>query len=153
MAITDPELRPLLPHQREFVHLIVYQGLTKVEAYCQAYNKDPSQTSKDNLSAGASKLFYKPHINNYYNALMEEIRDTEIKKGAWTKEVATDKLLRLIERAESDIYDEGKQITMSRLQAIMQPVKELNTMNGFNQTNLNIEGQIVQIVGEDEIPE
>ena len=153
----DPELKPLLPKQRQFIDLIVYKGLDRVEAYCEAYGKDIASVNVESIRVNAAKLFYQPHVNNYYHALMEEIRDNEVKKGVWTKEVATEKLMKLIERAEKDIYGDGesapKQITMSRLQAIMQPVKELNMMNGFNQTNVNFDGQIVQICGEDDIPE
>lgn len=151
MVNIDPELKTLLPKQRKFIDLIVYKGLDRIEAYCQAYNKDISRVNTETTRVNAAKLFYRPHVNNYYHALMEEIRDNEVKKGVWTKEVATEKLLRLIEKTENDIYDDSKPVTMGRLQAIMQPIKELNTMNGFNQTNLNIEGQIVQICGEDNI--
>ena len=157
MAQIDPELKPLNPKQRNFIELIARKGLNRVEAYCEAYGKNIATDNPEALRVTAAKLFYQPNVNNYYNALMEEIRDNETKKGVWTKEVATEKLVKLIERAESDIYGDGgsdpKPITMSRLQAIMQPVKELNQMNGFNQTNLNIEGQIVQICGEDDILE
>lgn len=149
----DPELKPLKPSQRKFIELMVYDGLERNEAYCEAFGKNITDYNPESLRVISTKLFHQPHINNYYHALMEEIRDNEVKKGVWTKEVATEKLMNLLEKAESEIYDEGKQITMSRLQAIMQPAKELNQMNGFNQTNLNIEGQIVQICGEDDIPD
>ena len=157
MANIDPELKPLKPKQRKFIELIVFDGLSRVEAYCDAFGKDISTGNPETLRVNAAKTFYQPHINNYYHALMEEIRDNEVKKGVWTKEVATEKLVKLIERAEQDIYGDEtngpKQITMSRLQAIILPVKELNLMNGFNQTNLNVDGQIVQICGEEDIPE
>lgn len=153
MANIDPELRPLLPKQRMFIDLIAYQGLDRVEAYCEAYGKNIDEVDINTIRANASTLFYKPQVNNYYHAVMEEIRDNQTKKGVWTKEVATEKLVKLIEKAEEEIYDDGKPITMSRLNAIMQPAKELNLMNGFNQTNLNVDGQIVQICGEDEIPD
>jgi hypothetical protein len=90
---------------------------------------------------------------------MEEIRDRQVKKGEWTKERATEKLVRLIEKAEEDIYGnpekglDAKQLTMGRLNAIVLPIKELNTMNGFNQTNVNVDGCVVQITGEDKIPD
>lgn len=149
----DPELKPLSAKHRKFIHLIVYQGLPREEAYCEALEKDINTMNSEALRVNAAKLFYQPHINNYYHALMEEIRDNEVKKAVWTKEVATEKLMKLIEKAETEVYNENKPITMSRLQAIMQPAKELNLMNGLNQTNLNIEGQIVQICGEEDIPE
>lgn len=150
---TDPELKPLLARQRKFIDLIAYQGMDRIEAYCQAYDKDIAVVDRETIRTSASKLFYTPHVNNYYNAVMEDIRDNETKKGVWTKEVATEKLMNIIEKAEQEIHEEGKPITMSRLQAIMQPVKELNLMNGFNQTNLNVEGQVVQIIGESDIPD
>lgn len=149
----DPELKPLQPKQREFINLIAYQGLDRVDAYCQVYEKTADDSNRESIRVCASKMFHLPHVHNYYEAVMEEIRDNDVKKGVWTKQVATDKLMKLIEKAEQDIYDENKQITMSRLNAILLPVKELNSMNGFNQTNLNIDGQVVQICGENEIPE
>lgn len=155
-----PELKPLMPRQREFIHLIVYQGLTREEAYAQSHKVDTTQTPVEKLKVRATNAFFKPHINNYYHALMEEIRDNEIKKGVWTKEVATEKLMRLIERAEEDLYglDEDGQptckkqpLTMGRLNAIVLPAKELNLMNGLNQTNVNLEGCVVQITGEQDL--
>lgn len=148
-----PEFRPLKPKQRNFVHNIVYSGLSKEEAFAEAHNEVLTEDNRKNLRDRASRLFYQPHVNSYYHACMEEIRDKDVKKGIWTKEVSTDKLLRLIERAEEDIYDNNKQLTMSRLNAILLPVKELNLMNGLNQNNVNFEGCIVQIRGEDNIPE
>lgn len=155
-GISD-ELKPLQPNQREFINLMTYQGLDRIEAYCQAYDKTLDDSNREAIRVAASKLFHLPHVNNYYHAVMEEIRDNETKKGVWTKEVATEKLMNLIERAEQDLYGDGvsdaKPITMSRLNAILLPIKELNTMNGLNQTNLNIDGQVVQICGESDIPE
>jgi hypothetical protein len=157
MAEVNPELKPLRPNQRKFIHLMVYQGLDRNEAYAQAYDKVITEENREAIRTAAAKAFYTPHINNYYHALMEEIRDREIKKGVWTKEVATQKLMRLIEKAEQDIYGdeehEPKQLTMSRLNAIILSIKELNLMNGFNQTNVNVEGCVVQIYGEEDIPE
>lgn len=153
MANDNPELKPLQPKQRQFIDLIVYQGLPREEAYCEAYHKNAAECNSETIRVAAAKLFYAPHVNNYYHAVMEEVRDKETKKAVWTKEVATEKLMNLVQKAEQDIYDENKPITMSRLQAIMQPVKELNLMNGFNQTNVSLDGQIVQICGEENIPD
>ena len=157
MAEVSPELKPLRSKQRKFIHLMVYQGLDRNEAYAQAYGKVITEENRESIRTAAAKAFYTPHINNYYHALMEEIRDREIKKGVWTKEVATQKLMKLIEKAEQELYGDEehapKQVTMSRLNAIILPIKELNLMNGFNQTNVNVEGCVVQIYGEEDIPE
>lgn len=157
MAERNPELKPLRSNQRNFIHLMVYQGLNRIEAYAQANNKVLDDENRESIRTAAAKVFYTPHVNNYYHALMEEIRDKEVKKGVWTKEVATEKLMKLIEKAEKDIYGDGeqeaKQLTMSRLNAIILSAKELNLMNGFNQTNMSVDGCVVQICGEDNIPE
>lgn len=158
-----PELKPLKPRQREFVDLMVYQGLSREEAYIQSHKVIASKLTPASISSKASSVFFTPNVNNYYHALMEEIRDNEVKKAVWTKERATEKLVRLIERAEEDLYgvdSKGNvvgnplQLTMGRLNAIVLPVKELNLMNGLNATNLNVQGGcVVQIVGEEEIPD
>lgn len=153
MSERNPELKPLRSNQRNFIHLMVYQGLDRIEAYAQANNKVLDDENRESIRTAAAKVFYTPHVNNYYHALMEEIRDKEVKKGVWTKEVATEKLMKLIGKAEKDIYEEDKQLTMSRLNAIILSAKELNLMNGFNQTNMNIDGCVVQICGEEDIPE
>lgn len=159
MMEKDALLKPLKPKERQFVHYIAYEGLDKLEAYSMAYEQEITEESRSKLQRKAYALFYKPHVQSYYQSIMDEIREKEAHKGAWTKEIATKKLLRLIEKAEEDIYGnpekgiQPKQLTMSRLNAIILPIKELNTMNGFNQTNLNVEGCLVQIVGEENIPD
>lgn len=156
----DPNLRPLLPRQREFIHLIVYNGLTREEAYAQANSLTLDDDNRTKIKNSAEKMFYLPHVYSYYNALMEEARDKAAGKALWTKELAEKKLLKLVEQAEHEIYGDpdtgasGARITMSRLNAIILPVKELNLMNGLNQTNINTQGGVVvQFVGEDEIPD
>ena len=160
MAKIDPALRSLNSKEREFVHQIVYQGLPREEAYASVSEMEFTEENKKKIRSQANSMFFRPHVYNYYQALMEEIRDKDTSKAVWTKEVATSKLMRLIEAAEKDLYGdptEGiapKQMTMSRINAIVLPAKELNLMNGLNNTNVNLNGgMIVNFVGEDEIPE
>ena len=160
MAKVAPELRALNSKEREFVHQIVYQGLPREEAYASVSEIEFTEENKKKIRSAANSMFFRPHVYNYYQALMEEIRDKDTSKAIWTKEVATGKLMRLIEAAEKDLYGdptEGtapKQMTMSRINAIVLPAKELNLMNGLNNTNVNLNGgMIVNFVGEDEIPE
>lgn len=160
MAKVAPELRSLNSKEREFINLIVYQGLPREEAYASVSEIEYTEENKKKIRSAANSMFFRPHVYNYYQALMEEIRDKDTNKAIWTKEVATQKLMRLIEAAESDLYGDpangispGK-ITMSRLNAIVLPVKELNMMNGLNNTNVNLNGgMVVNFVGEDDIPD
>lgn len=144
--------KPLKFKERKFVNDIVYQGLTPMESYSKNFEKPITLENKKKLKANAARLMNKDNIITYYNAIMEEVREKETKKAVWTKEVATTKLMALIEKAEKDIYEDDKPLTMGRLNAIMMPAKELNLMNGLNQTNLNVTGQqVVQFIGEDDI--
>ena len=160
MAKVAPELRPLSSKEREFIHQIVYQGLSREEAYATVSEIEFTEDNQKKIKSQANSMFFRPHVYNYYNALMEEIRDKDTSKAIWTKEVATSKLMRLIEAAETEIYGDlendikPKPITMSRLNAIILPAKELNLMNGFNATNVNVGGGVVvKFEGEDSIPD
>lgn len=160
MAKVDPALRPLNSKEREFVHQIVHNGMSREEALSHVTGTPFTEENMAKLKKSANAMFFRPHVYNYYNALMEEVRDREVKKAVWTKEVATDKLMRLIEKAEEDLYGNEakgispKQMTMSRINAIVLPAKELNLMHGYNNTNVNLSGGcIVQFSGEDEIPD
>ena len=153
------ENRALKEKERNFVHAMVYQGMNREESYALTHDVDMCRRNKETIRVAAAKLFYKPNVNAYYLGLMEEVREKETNKALWTREIATKKLMKLMERAEDEIYGdpdrgiEGKAITVSRLNAVLLPAKELNLMNGFNQTNTNIEGCLVQIVGEENLPE
>lgn len=141
-------LKVLKEEERNFIDDIVFNCCDKLESYCNNYNMELTEENKDEILAKANRLFNKPHILEYYQALMDDIRDKEIKKAVWTKEVATQKLMHLIEIAEQQINESGGNITTARLNAIMQPIKELNLMCGFNETNVNSNITGVQIIGE-----
>lgn len=160
MSKVAPELRSLSSKEREFIHQIVYQGLPREEAYAFVSEIEFTEENQKKLRSQANSMFFRPHVYNYYNALMEEIRDKDTSKAVWTKEVATEKLMRLIKAAEDDLYGDPakgiqpKQMTMSRINAIVLPAKELNLMNGLNNTNVNVNGGVVvNFVGEDDIPD
>lgn len=157
MGKAEAATRPLSSQEREFVHLIVYQGLDKDDAYAQVEELKITDENCNSIHTKAKNRFYRPNVYNYYQALMEEVRDREMAKASWTKEVATEKLLKLVEYAEKDLYSETadgrpKQVTMGRLNAIVLPIKELNLMHGLNNTNVNLNGGcVVQFVGEEDI--
>lgn len=153
-------IKILKAEERDFVHAMVYDGLDKVEAFSLIKDVPVTKENRENVRARATRLFNKPHVLDYYNSLIEELNKKEMQKGQWTREVATEKLMHLISKAEEDLYGDpsknvpGKRLTMSTLNAIVLPVKELNLMHGFNQTNMNVSGGCtVQIIGEEDIPD
>lgn len=153
----DPEQKALKDNQRKFIHYMVYDGMDRLSAYALAHDVVITDQNKKHIKVRAANLFYAPHVNRYYHSLMEEIRAKEVKKGRWSKELAEEKLIKLIERAEEDVHGDPahgvdpKQLTMGRLNAIILPIKELNLMNGFNTTNINVDAAVVQIFGEGEL--
>ena len=150
----DKVLKPLKPAERIFVRNIVINGLSPLEAYSDAFGIPVNEENEKSIQSKAKRCLNKENVNSLYQAMMEEVRDNEVKKAVWTKEVATEKLMRLIEKAEKDIYEYDKPITMARVSAILQPAKELNVISGLTQTNLNITShEVVQFVGEDDIPD
>ena len=148
----DPELRPLKPQEREFVDAIVSQGLSKVDAYCLVYNVQLTPENKSSIGVRVNRLYNMPHVNAYYESLIQKAMDKAAGKSAWTRELATEKLMNLAEQAEKEIYEQNKGITMSRLNAIVLPIKELNTMHQFNTaSSIDVQGSMVQIIGGDNL--
>lgn len=142
---------PLRPKQRQFVHNLVYENMDKPMAYACAYNRDYNDETKGALAAAASSTLKLPQVKKYYEALMNEIIEEQREKAKWTKEKAVEKLTHLVEKIEEDIYTNNQPVTMARLQGIIMAAKELNSMHGYNQTNVKVEGCIVQITGEDKL--
>lgn len=147
-------LRPLTPKQRMFIDNMVVHGMDKVEAYCKANDIEMTDDIAKKTKSSAHRTFLLPQVYSYYDSLTKEAIRKAAGKAAWTKDIATEKLLKLVEKAESEVYDEAKPITISRLNAIFLPAKELNTMYQLNTTTtVDFEGRMVQIVGEDKIPD
>ena len=139
----------LKEEERKFIDDIAKNGCDKLESYCINYNIELTEENKEEMIKKSNRLFEKDRVKEYYSALMDDIRDRETNKAVWTKELATEKLMHLIEVAEKQIDATDGNITTARLNAIMQPIKELNLMNGFNETNINAGVGLVQIVGEE----
>lgn len=139
----------LREEERKFIDDIVKNGCDKLESYCINYDIELTEENKEEMIKKSNRLFEKDRVKEYYSALMDDVRDRETNKAVWTKELATEKLMHLIEVAEKQIDATDGNITTARLNAIMQPIKELNLMNGFNETNINAGVGLVQIVGEE----
>lgn len=154
-SLTPAEQRPLTKRERVFVEGIALNGLDRAESYSVAFDEAIPEDAKlyEKFLNKATRLFYKPHIRCAYDALMGQVRDAEVKQAVWNKEVATEKLMKLVEQAETEIA--GERITMSRLTAITTSIKELNAMHGLNApTKMEMEGtgMVLNII-EDRLPE
>ena len=78
------ELKILKEEERKFIDDIVYHGCDKLESFCNNYDCELTEETKDDLIAKSNRLFNKPHIKSYYQACMDEVRENETKKAVWT---------------------------------------------------------------------
>ena len=146
------KIKTLKPIEREFLELVTYRGMSTEEAYSEVMELELTEENRLNFKKKGQNILRRPHVRERYDAIMEEIRDNQVKKAAWTKELAEEKLMKLIEKVEEELYERGQNATMSRVNGIILPVKELNAMNGFNETNINIAGNVgIKFEGEDEL--
>lgn len=145
--------RAISLQQKEFIHNIVYKGMSKEDAYKLAFDFDDlGEDGQKKLREKANNVFRFPHVQDYYQEVSKDLQEKEADKAVWTRALATEKLMKLIDKAEEELYTDGQKITVSRMNAILLPVKELNLMNGFNETNINnaVSGNI-QFIGEDSL--
>lgn len=152
------ELKPLTRKEREFIDYIVYHSLDRLDAYSMAYAQKIDEENKRKASAKASRIFSKANVQFYYQALMADIAEQELKRAAWTKEKSVEKLTRFIDKIEQELYpnedDEnasGGKITMARTNAIISAIKELNLMHGLNENNVKVSGINITFSGEDKL--
>lgn len=156
MSKSDMEQKALTKKERIFVERIVNEGLDRMESYSLTWSTAlPAEDTEayEKLKSKVTRMFYKPHIRCYYDALMEDVRAGELLKARWTKEVATEKLMNLVDKAEQEL--EQGNVTMARLSAIQGSIKELNTMHGLNApTKVDMEhsGFVLNII-DDGVPD
>lgn len=154
-ALTRAEQKPLTKRERNFVEQIVNNGLARDDAYSLAFDVPlpPEGTEEyEKFLKRASNLMYKPHVRRYYEALMAAVRDEAVDKAKWNKDLATEKLTKLVDVAEKEMTSNG--IRMASANAMTTAIKELNQIHGLNApTKLDVNGGLVVNIIEDELPE
>lgn len=101
----------LTPKQEKFAQLVA-DGMTQADAYRTAYNCKKISTTQ---IEEASKLL----ANHNISTRVAELKEMLVNKALWTKEDSINKL------------KEALQIS-DKPQEIVQVIKELNAMHGFN---------------------
>lgn len=146
------KIKTLKPIEREFLELVTYRGISTEDAYADVMGLEVTDENRMDFKRKGQNILRRPHVRERYDAIMEEIRDTQVKKAVWSKELAEQTLIRLIRKVEEELYENNANATMSRVNGIILPVKELNAMNGFNETNINIAGSVgIKFEGENEL--
>lgn len=143
--------KPLTRKEKAFVSNVVYDGMSPLDSYKRNIDYKISLT-EEQIAERAEKLIYKPHVRRYYDELMEDVRQQNVKHGAWNLETATDRLKKLADVAAEEIDAHG--ITMARASALTSAAKELNLMHGLNKPiDLNLTGSVGVTIIEDELPD
>lgn len=130
------------------IDMYLKEGMSAKEAIRVAFDKDFDESN-------ASKFFMRMLDDNmlrlYYEANVAELRERGEEKNLWTRELAVKTLSRLIEKAETELYEEDKPLNMTRVTAIISAVKELNMMSGFITEKHQVMQAVVHFDGEDKI--
>ena len=112
-------MKKLTAKQEQFILKIV-EGVSKTEAYKMIY--DTSKMKDKTISKRAYDLFNKPLIQNRYEELMNELKES----SKWTIERAVDDLIWLKEEAQRNIEENG--LKQANSNAYLSSIKELNTL-------------------------
>ena len=90
----------LTPAQKTLVHEVV-KGKDHLEAHKIAYPNN--KCSDKSRREWACRILKQPKVQKYYNELLEEIKQREVEKANWTREMAIEELKFLLESNKRDI--------------------------------------------------
>lgn len=134
----------LLPiKDRLMVDYVLLNCMSWSDAFCRAYGKPIAADSatERKYHKRAEVRMSVPVVKEYYDEMRGKIMDYEKEQATWSREVATEKLRKLIEKAEDELYTQEQKITMARLHAVVDSSKELNELWGLKEQNININGE------------
>lgn len=129
--------------QEKFVQGLV-AGKTQRQAYLDAGYSDQNG-QLDRVDVQASKLFADAKVLQRYEYLYNKVIKNAEKKIQWSFEKSMKELVDLIEEAKNYSVEEiiNDEVKVKKLElkdkakVILDSIKELNSMNGYNQKNVN----------------
>jgi len=130
------------------IDLFLKEGMSARESIRVAFDKE---LDENNASKYFMKMLDDGMLRAYYEANVEELRERGEEKSLWTRSLAVNTLTKLISKAEEELYDEEKPLNMTRVQAIISAVKELNMMSGFITEKHQVMQAVVHFDGDDRI--
>lgn len=145
--VMDPDSVEQLDIQGKMaIDLFLREGMSAREAIKVAYDKDYDE---QNASKYFMKILDNPMLRSYYEANVAELRERGEEKSLWTRTQAVLTLRKLIDKTEHELYDDEKPLTMTRVNAIISAVKELNMMSGFITEKHQVMSAVVMFNGDD----
>lgn len=136
------------------INIIKYNN--NIIAYKESY--DCTNLSSDYIEQRASDLKRRNDVADLLGILRERlVRQTE-KQLQWQFSQSVDALKYLIDTAMEEVQnarDSGKQsyLTMTRVTAIKDAVKELNQMMGYTEKSVKISNSVTIVGKEDDLPD
>ena len=134
---------------RNFVDNFLLENMSLAEALCAAEGKELTDNNKNYYTKRAYDRLDIPVVNEYYLEMRCKMAGLEAERMIWNRDIATEKLTHLIDKAEAELYEDGSKITMSRMNAVVLPVKELNELWGLKEQNINLNTE-AQVIFKDE---
>ena len=143
------------PLEINFVALtIVYNNQTK--AYMETYGLQGYSIEYPEVSA--SEVMQRPRMKKLRDYLTQRmVRQTE-KKLQWSFEQSAEALKSLVSAASEELAlakakDPSKQLTLNRIVAIRDAVKELNIMFGYTDKSVKINNSVTIVGSAEDLPD
>ena len=97
----DPD-KPLKHKEKKFVELLTIGEKEKWQAYDIAYPARKPNRTKEYCQSKANRLLKKANVKKRYEIMQEQIKQSLIDRGVWTKEKGIEKLIDRIEANENE---------------------------------------------------
>jgi len=135
--------RAISVKQKMFVRAIVCEGMNQGEAYIKVFGEVKFPDSR------ASHLLKKASIENYKNELSQKMEAQALAKGVWTREIAAQHLLWVLDLSKKDLEEFG--LNRSTLAGVMKSVTALNKLYGLDNPPPEIYAPRIIFKGESKI--
>lgn len=128
---------------KEFIDDIAINKKTKEESF-RLHFPDLCVEGKD-IATLADRRFKRKDNLEYYNAILDEVREKEEDLIDWTRQDSLRDLIFIKEKLKTDL-ENGKR-TQAIIMGYIQSIKEMNLMQGFNEVNINSKSESIKIIG------
>lgn len=132
---------------KQAIDLFLKEGMSTREAIRIAFGVDAAE--EDRATSYFMNILKEPNLRSYYEAVVAELNEAGEERSLWNRTLAETTLLKLINKAEEEMYEEGKPLTMTRVTAIVTAVKELNMLEGLITQKHEVKQAVVHFYGEE----
>ncbi len=145
-------MRMLGIKEQDFIDKIIFDGMNSPEEQIAAYRSSfnlKDDVTDESVQKRIQSLLNSDRGKEYYNDIRTSLQKDREDKALWNIEQAAQVLKEHLDFAIKN-RNETK-LTKTNSDAIISTAKELNSMFGINEKNINVSGEVVQIYGEEDI--